>query len=228
MHLLEARYGTQSQYNYFIGGLTGVATKPSMPCRYPDDYHGAFAGYPAHNVVMLHLSANNYARALLANDGDSWISPAKVQNYVAAIYSTCDDLDRAGFGIISNVEACLEATEDFRSLSPNNPARCDGGRILADSCSSDTQIKALGMRWISLRSWLQCFADDESTTFFRSGRHLKVPHFLMADSPNLGADGPTSALQYGPGDATPRFAIAQDLTLDTMNDFDPLQNMLAE
>jgi len=221
MHLLEARYGTQSQYNYFIGGSQGGHEAFDAVQRYPDDYHGAVAGYPAHNVVMLHLSANNYARALLANDGDSWISPAKVQNYVAAIYSTCDDLDRAEDGIISNVEACLEATEDFRSLSSINPARCDGGQDTGDSCLSDAQIQALNEMDKPYDLGFSVFADDESTTVFPKWTPFEGSTFFDGGFPNLGADGPTSALQYGPGDATPRYAIAQDLTLDTMNDFDP-------
>jgi len=221
MHLLEARYGTQSQYNYFIGGSQGGHEAFDAVQRYPDDYHGAVAGYPAHNVVMLHLSANNYARALLANDGDSWISPAKVQNYVAAIYSTCDDLDRAEDGIISNVGACLEATEDFRSLSSINPARCDGGQDTGDSCLSDAQIQALNEMDKPYDLGFSVFADDESTTVFPKWTPFEGSTFFDGGFPNLGADGPTSALQYGPGDATPRFAIAQDLTLDTMNDFDP-------
>jgi len=221
MHLLEARYGTQSQYNYFIGGSQGGHEAFDAVQRYPDDYHGAVAGYPAHNVVMLHLSANNYARALLANDGDSWISPAKVQNYVAAIYSTCDDLDRAEDGIISNVGACLEATEDFRSLSSINPARCDGGQDTGDSCLSDAQIQALNEMDKPYDLGFSVFADDESTTVFPKWTPFEGSTFFDGGFPNLGADGPISALQYGPGDATPRFAIAQDLTLDTMNDFDP-------
>jgi len=221
MHLIEARYGTNSQYNYFIGGSQGGHEAFDAVQRYPDDYHGAVAGYPAHNVVMLHLSANNYARALLANGGNSWISPAKVQNYVAAIYSTCDDLDRAEDGIISNVGACLEATEDFRSLSPNNPARCDGGQDIGDSCLSDVQIQALNEMDKPYDLGFSVFADDESTTVFPKWTPFEGSTFFDGGFPNLGADGPTSALQYGPGDATPRYAIAQDLTLDTMNDFDP-------
>ena len=96
---------------------------------------------------MLHLSANRYARALLANNGASWISPAKIESYVGAVYAACDDLDRAEDGIISNVEACLEETEDFRLTTSDNPIRCDSGADTSDRCLSDAQIEALNV-WI--------------------------------------------------------------------------------
>jgi pimeloyl-ACP methyl ester carboxylesterase len=221
MHLVQARYGTASQYNYFIGGSQGGHEGFDAVQRYPDDYHGVVAGYPAHNVVMLHLSANNYARALLANDGDSWISPAKANAFVDAVYATCDDLDRAEDGIISNVTACLEATEDFRSFSPNNPIRCDGGSDTGDTCLSNAQIQALNAFDKPYDLGFSVFADDESTTVFPKWTPFEGSTFFDGGNPNLGREGPTNALQYGPGDATPRYAISGDLTLDTMNDFDP-------
>ena len=221
MHLVEARYGTASQYNYFIGGSQGGHEAFDAVQRYPDDYHGAVAGYPAHNVVMLHLSANNYARALLANGGDSWINPEEARNFSAAIYATCDDLDRAEDGIISNVEACLDATQDFRLTTSDNPMRCDGGADTSNSCLSDAQIEALNKMDVPYDLGFSVFADDESTSIFPKWTPFEGSTFFDGGFPNLGGDGPESALQYGPGDATPRYAIAQDLTLDTMNDFDP-------
>ena len=223
MHLVQARYGTASQYNYFIGGSQGGHEAFDAIQRYPDDYHGAVAGYPAHNVVMLHLSANKYARALLANDGDSWISPAKITNFVDAIYAVCDDLDRAEDGIISNVSACLEETQDFRKLDSSNPVRCDNGADTSDRCLSDAQIEALNVFDEEYDLGFSVFADDELTSIFPKWTPFEGSTFFDGGGPNLGAEGPTQALQYGPGDATPRYAIAQDLTLDTMNEFDPAQ-----
>ncbi len=223
MHLTQARYGTASQYNYIIGGSQGGHEAFDAVQRYPDDYHGAVAGYPAHNVVMLHLSANQYARALLANNGDSWISPAKIENYVAAVYETCDDLDRAKDGIISNVAACLEATQDFRLSSSDNPVRCDNGADTSDRCLSDAQIEALNVLDTPYDLGFSVFADDELTSIFPKWTPFEGSTFMDGGSTNLGREGPQQALQYGPGDATPRYAIAQDLTLDTMHDFDPAQ-----
>ena len=223
MHLTQARYGTASQYNYIIGGSQGGHEAFDAVQRYPDDYHGAVAGYPAHNVVMLHLSANRYARALLANNGASWISPAKIESYVGAVYAACDDLDRAEDGIISNVEACLEETEDFRLTTSDNPIRCDSGADTSDRCLSDAQIEALNVLDTPYDLGFSVFADDELTSVFPKWTPFEGSTFMDGGSTNLGREGPQQALQYGPGDATPRYAIAQDLTLDTMNDFDPGQ-----
>jgi len=224
MHLVQARYGTASQYNYFIGGSQGGHEGFDAMQRYPDDYHGIVAGYPAHNVVMLHLSANRYARALLANNGDSWISPAKITHFVAAIYDTCDDLDRAEDGIISNASACLEATQDFRKTDSSNPIRCDNGADTSDRCLSDAQIEALNVFDEEYDLGFSVFADDALTSVFPKWTPFEGSTFFDGGFPNLGAEQANQALQHGPGDATPRYAIAQDLTLDTMNDFDPAQH----
>lgn len=223
MLLIKARYGTQAQYNYFIGGSQGGHEAFDAVQRYPDDYNGAVAGYPAHNVVMLHLSANRYARALHAHEGASWISPAKARSFTAAVYEACDGLDRARDGIISDVAACIEATADFKLMSAENPIRCERGADTGDDCLSDAQIEALNVMNTPYDLGFSVLADDEGDTVFPRWTPFEGSTFFDGGSPNLGAQGPGQALQLGPGDATPRYAIAQDLTLDTLNDFDPKQ-----
>ncbi|PCJ40143.1 MAG: tannase/feruloyl esterase family alpha/beta hydrolase [SAR86 cluster bacterium] len=221
MLLIQSRYGTQSQYNYFIGGSQGGHEAFDAAQRYPDDYHGIVAGYPAHNLVMLHLSANQFARALLANNGNSWLSPAKVTAFTAAVYETCDGLDRAEDGIISNVAACIDATEDFKLNTQQNPIRCDGGADTSDSCLSDAQIQALNVMDEPYDLGFSVFADDEANSIFPKWTPFEGSTFFDGGFPNLGGEGPESSLQSAPGNATPKYAIAQDLSLDTMNDFDP-------
>jgi feruloyl esterase len=223
MLLVAARYGTQSQYNYFIGGSQGGHEAFDAIQRYPDDYHGAVAGYPAHNVVMLHLSANQYARALHAHEEASWISPAKVTAFTAAVYEACDELDRAADGIISDVAACREATANFKLLNANNPIRCEAGRDAGDGCLSDAQIEALNVMDEPYDLGFSVFADDAGSSQFPKWTPFEGSTFFDGGFPNLGGQGPGQALQFAPGDATPKYAIAQDLTLDTMNDFDPRQ-----
>jgi feruloyl esterase len=221
MALVVSRYGTQSQYNYFIGGSQGGHEAFDAVQRYPDDYHGAVAGYPAHNVVMLHLSANRYARALHAHEGASWISPAEVNAFTKAVYDACDNLDRAEDGIISNVAACIEATARFKLQTAQNPIRCANGADTGDTCLSDAQIEALNVFDTAYDLGFSVFADDEGNSVFPKWTPFEGSTFFDGGSPNLGRQGPGQALQFAPGDATPRYAIAQDLTLDTMNDFDP-------
>jgi feruloyl esterase len=224
MLLVQARYGMQPQYNYFIGGSQGGHEAFDAVQRYPDDYHGAVAGYPAHNVVMLHLSANQYARALHAHEGDSWISPAEVAAFTAEVYAACDGLDRAEDGIISDSAACREATASFKLMNDQNPIRCEGGRDGGDQCLSDAQIEALNVMDEPFDLGFSVFADDEGSSVFPRWTPFEGSTFVDGGFPNLGGQGPGQALQFAPGDATPKYAIAQDLTLDTMNDFDPRQH----
>jgi feruloyl esterase len=221
--LIKARYGRKSEYNYFIGASQGGHEAFDAAQRFPDDYDGVVAAYPAHNVVMLHLSAHVYARALHANDGASWINPAKVTSFTNAVYDACDDLDGAADGIISNVPACQVATSGFKRFDAENPIRCDDGADSGNDCLSDAQIEALIVMDTPLDIGFSIFADDEGNSVFPKWTPFEGSTFFDGGFPNLGGEGPHQALQFLPGDATPRYAIARDVTLDTMSDFDPRQ-----
>jgi pimeloyl-ACP methyl ester carboxylesterase len=223
MLLVEARYGKASERNYFIGGSQGGHEAFDVVQRFPDDFDGAVAGYPAHNVVMLHLAANRYAAALQAHEGGSWISPAEITAFTAAVYKACDGLDRAEDGIISDVAACREATAKFKQKNAANPIRCPNGADGGDKCLSDAQIEALNVMDEPFDLGFSVFPDDEGNSIFPKWTPFEGSTFFDGGSPNLGRESPGQALQFGPGDATPKFAIAQDLTLDTMHDFDPKQ-----
>jgi feruloyl esterase len=221
MLLVEARYGRRPHYNYFIGGSQGGHEAFDAVQRYPDDYDGAVAGYPAHNVVMLHLAANRYAAALHANGGASWLSPAKVQAFTSAVYRACDALDRAADGIISDAAACRAATAKLKLVSADNPVRCANGADTGDACLSDRQLEALNAMDEPFDLGFSVFADDEGNSVFPKWTPFEGSTFVDGGFPNLGAQGPAQALQFAPGDATPKYAIAQDLTLDSVAGFDP-------
>lgn len=221
LRLVEARYGRAPQYNYFIGGSQGGHEAFDAVQRYPDDYHGAVAGYPAHNVLMLHLAANRYAAALHAHEGASWVSPAEVTAFTAAIYRACDALDRAADGIISDAAACRAATAGFKQKSADNPVRCAGGADTGDACLSDAQLEALNAMDEPFDLGFSIFADDEGNSVFPKWTPFEGSTFFDGGFPNLGGQGPGQALQFAPGDATPKYAIAQDLTLDSIDGFDP-------
>ncbi|MCP5145271.1 MAG: tannase/feruloyl esterase family alpha/beta hydrolase [Gammaproteobacteria bacterium] len=220
MRLVELRYGKKPQYNYFIGGSQGGHEGFDVAQRYPDDYHGVVAGYPAHNVVMLHLSALQYARALHANDGRSWLNPAEVKYLVDNVYQRCDDLDGAKDGIISNVAACITATAEFKALAPTNPLRCANGADAGDSCLSDAQLQALNVMDTPYDVGFKVFNDDAPNGVFPKWTPFEGSTFTDGGSPKLGETGPGQALQVAPGVATSGLAIAQDLTMDAMKDFD--------
>src|SRR5690606_39258938 len=56
LRLVEARYGRAPDFNYFAGGSQGGHEGFDAVQRFAEDYDGVLAGYPAHNVLMLHLS----------------------------------------------------------------------------------------------------------------------------------------------------------------------------
>ena len=223
MWLVSQYYSAAPQYNYFIGGSQGGHEGFDAVQRYPADYDGVIAGYPAHNVVMLHLSALNLAKALQANDGQSWLNPREVEFLTTAVYTACDTLDGAADGIISNVAACTEATAPFKLTTAENPLRCANGKDSGEQCLSDFQLQALNNIDTPYDAGMKIFNDDEGNAVFPKWTPFEGSTFLDGGFPNLGAERPQQALQFAPGDATTRLAIAQNIKLDVINDFDPAQ-----
>jgi len=221
MWLTGQRYGELPRYSYFIGGSQGGHEGFDAVQRFPDDYDGVVAGYPAHNVIMLHLSALNYARALAANDGNSWLSPEEITFFTGQVYGRCDALDGAEDGIISSVQACVAATPDFKLETSDNPLRCAFGMDTGSDCLSDAQIQALNVIDTPYDAGFSIFNDDERNSIFPKWTPFEGSTFMDGGASNLGVEGPETALQRAPGVATNGLAIAQDMTLDVMADFDP-------
>lgn len=139
--LMTAYYGAAPRYTYFAGGSQGGHEAFDAAQRYPDDYDGVIAQYPAYNPVNLHLGAQELARAIYGNKSgvasEAWMNPAKVATLVKAVVVACDGLDGAADGIISNVKACNAA---FTIDTVKAALRCPGGADTGDSCLSDAQI----------------------------------------------------------------------------------------
>lgn len=223
IRLVKAFYKRRPERNYFIGGSQGGHEGFDVAQRYPDDYDGVVAAYPAHNLVMLHLSALRYARALRANDGAGWLSPVEATFLSAEVYARCDGLDGIEDGVISNVSACQAATAELKLLDDTNPIRCNNASDKEEGCLSEDQLRSLNLMDTPYELGFSLFRDDGGNATFPKWTPFEGSTFFDGGFPNLGAEGPEQALQAMPGDATPRFAIAGDLTLDTFVDFDPRQ-----
>ena len=117
--------------------------------------------------------------------------------------------------------ACQAATAGFKRFDARNPIRCDDGADAGNDCLSDAQIEALNVMDTPLDIGFSIFPDDEGNSVFPKWTPFEGSTFFDGGFPNLGGEGPHQALQFLPGDATPRYAVARDVTLDTMNDFDP-------
>lgn len=153
MHLVETLYGEEPEYRYFAGASQGGHEALIVAQRWPLDYDGVSATYPAYNFTALQLAGNHAAKALYAEGAK--LSPADVDALNAAVYGACDTLDGAADGIISNVSAC-DATFEVTEML------CEGEQT--DGCLTQPQIDALKV-WnspyelpITLQGGLQEFA----------------------------------------------------------------------
>lgn len=221
LQLIQTRYGAAPEHNYFIGGSQGGHEGFDAVQRFPEDYDGVVAGYPAHNVLMLHLSALQFAKAMMVDGNAGWLNPQEADFLVGRVYAACDTLDGGADGIISNVAACKTATAAFKLTTADNPLRCANGANVGDDCLADAQIGALNSFDTPYETGFPVFNDDTTTAVFPKWTPFEGSTFRDNGLTILGAEGPHQALQAGPGDATNRYAIAQDLVLNVFEDYDP-------
>lgn len=223
MAIIRKRYGAPPQRFYFAGASQGGHEALDAAARYPADYDGVIANYPAYNVTLLHLGSLNVGKAIYANGGAGWLNAAKTRLIVDKVYEACDTvaLDGARDGIISNIAGC-NATFNIATVRQEAPAglRCPGGLDTGNTCLSDAQIAAVeritspydagipvaGMqvfpRWALL----------EGSTFAGGST------FGAGNQPS--ASGAGDALLYSAGAATTRYAITRNPALDPLG-FDP-------
>jgi pimeloyl-ACP methyl ester carboxylesterase len=138
--LIKARYGSGPRRFYFIGNSQGGHEALDAAARYPADYDGVVANYPAYNVTMLHLGSLNVGKAVYENGGAGWINAAKTRLLTDAVFNACDALDGLRDGIIGNVVAC---NSKFNIDTVKSTLRCPDGSEGGDTCLSDAQIAAV-------------------------------------------------------------------------------------
>ncbi|HLG54090.1 MAG TPA: tannase/feruloyl esterase family alpha/beta hydrolase [Vicinamibacterales bacterium] len=216
LEVIKKAYGRAPERSYFIGGSQGGHEALDAAARYPNDYDGVVAHYPAYNVTLLHLGSLNAGRAVYEGGGAAWLSPAKTKLITDAVYAKCDDLDGAKDGIVSQVKACNTAF-DVKTL------RCANGTDGGDTCLSDAQLAAVAK-----------IASDYKPGFAVAGmdtfpRWALLEGALFRERSNFGQvpqpSNPLSGkepLLYTAGDQTAKFIISRNPTLDTMT-FDPKQ-----
>jgi pimeloyl-ACP methyl ester carboxylesterase len=216
MAVIKKAYGRTPERFYFIGGSQGGHEALDAAARYPQDYDGVVANFPAYDVTMLHLGSLNVGRALYADGGAAWINQKKTKLIGDAVYAKCDDLDGVKDGIISNVAGC-DAAFDVKTL------RCPNGADTGATCLSDSQLKAVAT---ITSEYKPGFAIAGADTFGKwallEGATFQGPsNFGSVPQPSNPISG-KEALLYIAGDQTSKFIITRDPRLDTMT-FDPKQ-----
>ncbi len=142
MELIKAHYGTSgATKSYFAGGSTGGREALASIQRWPADWDGAIAWYPAWNDAAALLGGLRMSRAL-AQPGAYPSSAKRVLVYLAAMQA-CDALDGVADELISNPQACNARFDPATATYNGFPLRCAFGLELGDGCLSDPQIKAL-------------------------------------------------------------------------------------
>lgn len=139
--LIEKRYANEPAYRYFAGGSTGGREALTNIQRWPDDWDGAIAWYPAWNNVAA-LLAGQYLSRALAEPG-AYPDSGERQKLLDAALEACDAMDGVEDGLISDQRQCNETFDPATALVDGNNLRCPGGADDGDHCLSDAQIEAL-------------------------------------------------------------------------------------
>ncbi|WP_055099772.1 tannase/feruloyl esterase family alpha/beta hydrolase [Alloalcanivorax xenomutans] len=139
--LIEKRYADEPTYRYFAGGSTGGREALTNIQRWPDDWDGAIAWYPAWNNVAA-LLAGQYLSRALAEPG-AYPDSGERQKLLDAALEACDAMDGVEDGLISDQRQCNETFDPATALVDGNNLRCPGGADDGDHCLSDAQIEAL-------------------------------------------------------------------------------------
>ena len=126
---------------YFAGGSTGGREALTGAQRWPADWNGVIAFYPAWDYTALTLGQLNAAQAFAAPG--AWRDSAKRGVLFNAALATCDSLDGVADGVISNVKACLAVFDPSTAMLNGTAVRCPGGADTGDTCLSDAQIVAV-------------------------------------------------------------------------------------
>lgn len=130
--VMVRHYGNGPRLTYFAGGSTGGREAMAVAQRYPNDYDGVIANYPALEFVGMILRANAWAQSLYGPGGfTSW---GKLENLNRKVIAACDRQDGLADGLINHVDACRF-----------DPAvlRCPYNVDLGHGCLTDAQLRTV-------------------------------------------------------------------------------------
>jgi feruloyl esterase len=216
--VVKARYGAAPRRFYFVGNSQGGHEALDAAARYPNDYDGVVANYPAYNVTLLHLASWNVGKALYDNGGPGWMNPAKTKLLVGAVYAACDGLDGVKDGVVSNIKACNAA---FNIATVKAKLRCPEGKDAGDACLSDAQIGAVEKIVSPYRPGFAIAGMDEFPKWplldgaqFAGGSTFGKR--AVPTNPPTGDD----ALLYNAGTATIKYVLTRNPDTDPLT-FDP-------
>jgi hypothetical protein len=116
MYLMKKHYNNPPQHMYFSGGSNGGRESLMAIQHWPEDYDGVITIYPAFNWTAKFIKDNRNVKALYANNRMGWLGPKENKLINDIVLQTCDSLDHALDGIISNIGACTKKSSDILNL----------------------------------------------------------------------------------------------------------------
>ena len=141
MYVIMARYGAAPLKSYFAGGSTGGREALQSIQRWPQDWNGAIAWYPAWNQASAMLGGQ-VATLALSKPG-AYLNANKRLALFQSAMQACDALDGLIDGLVSNQAACNATFDPATAMLIASPLRCPGGVDSGDTCLSDAQIAAV-------------------------------------------------------------------------------------
>jgi pimeloyl-ACP methyl ester carboxylesterase len=218
--VVRAAYGIEPRWSYFIGGSQGGHESLDAAARYPKDYDGVIANYPAYNVTMMHVGAVNFRDALLLGGGAGHLNGAETATITNAVYASCDALDGAADGIVSDVKACAEAF-DVDALA------CPDGvdPETTDACLSEVEIAAA----VKMATDYDLGIEIEGNSIF--ARSALFEGALYQGVAGFGSGPRSQGLQFQVFAATMRYGVAGDppgfdpLTVDPLDHADRVREV---
>ena len=141
VHIVRQRYAAHPAKAYFAGGSTGGREAIQSIQRWPADWDGAIAWYPAWNQASAMLGGQK-ASVMLSRPG-AYLNGAKRLAIHQAAVQACDSLDGVADGLISHQAACNASFDPATAMLNGAPLRCAGGVDTGDNCLSDVQIETL-------------------------------------------------------------------------------------
>jgi len=141
MAVIVQAYGQAPSKAYFLGGSSGGREGLMVAGRWPQDWNGVVALYPARNQMVEILGGQNVNRGFVAPGAHP--TPAKRAVLLGAALEACDGLDGLADGLIGDVKRCNAIFDPATATLHGAPIRCPNGADAGDACLSDVQIAAL-------------------------------------------------------------------------------------
>jgi hypothetical protein len=141
LFIIRNRYSASPAKSYFAGGSTGGREALQSIQRWPADWDGAIAWYPAWNQASAMLGGQK-GTVMMSRPGAYPNSGKRLAIFQAAMQA-CDGLDGVTDGLISNQAACNASFDPATAMLNGAPLRCAGGADTGDTCLSDIQIETL-------------------------------------------------------------------------------------